>query len=82
MSNIAYAAEKWEHNTANKEAKWENNVRSAPYCKGFETFLGHPAPQACSSWTAGINFAITNQAFSKGLAGKKSAYIAGLEHVS
>ena len=79
---LQYAAQKWSRKTQAAEPKWARDVQGAPYCENFAKFLGHQAPEACQSWQAGIQAAISANAYAQGIQGKESKYIQGLENVA
>ena len=81
--NISYAQAKWERKTANAGARWKTAVEGAGsrYCEGLQAFLGHPAPSACSAYTAGVN-AVTAADFQSDVSGKGAKYAAALGRVA
>ena len=80
MANINEAAAKWARKTANAGAKWKDAVGRGDYCGGFQAFVGHPTPEACSAWSQGVS-AVTAAEFQSRIAGKEGKYIAGLNNV-
>lgn len=80
---LAYATQKWERKTANAGGRWKAAVEGAGsrYCEGFQQFLGHPAPQACAAFTAGVG-AVSAAEFQGAIAGKGGKYAEALQRVS
>ena len=78
--SLQYAADKWARKTANAGGKWKDAVSRADYCGPFQQFVGHPTPEACASYSAGVN-AISASDFQAAITGKESKYIEGLRNV-
>lgn len=80
---VSYAQAKWERKTANAGGRWKTATEGAGsrYCEGFQAFLGHPAPQACSAFTAGVS-AVSASDFQGAISGKGAKYAAALGRVA
>ncbi len=82
VKSLSYAAEKWERKTSNAGAIWKDMVTGAgaAYCENFQAFVGHPTPQACAAYTAGVG-ATTAADFQSAISGKRGKYEAKLRAV-
>ncbi len=82
VKTLSYAAEKWARKTANAGPKWKDGVAGAgsSYCENFQSFVGHPTPEACAAYSSGV--AATSAAdFQSAISGKQGKYTAALQKV-